>query len=92
VDWLRAKNTWRVWSEDYAYGAQRTGQLAMLIFRQAIVQVCAALGFVAPISDAETVAWYYNVALETHACEWQRSPSHEKCCTKMQNIHVLPSF
>ena len=68
VDWLRAKHAWRVWSEDYAYGAQRTAQLAMLIFRQAILQVCAALGYIAPVSDADTVAWYYDAALETQAC------------------------
>lgn len=68
VDWLRAKRAWRVWSEDYAYGAQRTAQLAMLIFRQAILQVCAALGYVSPVSDADTVAWYYEAALETQAC------------------------
>lgn len=76
VDWLRAKRAWRVWSEDYAYGAQRTAQLAMLIFRQAILQVCAALGYIAPISDADTVAWYYDAALETQACVGMHLKAH----------------
>ena len=76
VDWLRAKHAWRVWSEDYAYGAQRTAQLAMLIFRQAILQVCTALGYVAPVSDADTVAWYYEAALETQACVGMHLSAH----------------